>query len=221
MSSGVFGAAFQDLNFDSANTNNIFDGSGFGDYYGLNADLIPGWQLFEGTVPVGPIGFNLTLPGSGYTTILSPDFGAHAPVVGLYSFAMLPRFDVQGRFDAISLAQSGDVPPDARSIHFLSYGAPLQLEISGLLVPLLYTPISPQPGWNRSIPVFDAAGDVASYAGQNVELKFTTLLIPNYQGLNGLDEIAFSPMPIPEPGTFVLFSLGCAIWGVRLRRRSK
>jgi hypothetical protein len=65
--------------------------------------------------------------------------------------------------------------------------------------------------------VFDAAADISPYAGQTVELKFTTLLIPNYQGLNGLDQISFSEIAIPEPSALALLLSGALILTARLR----
>jgi hypothetical protein len=76
-------------------------GGGVHYYYGLNADLMPGWS-----VSTGPIGFNLSLAGSGYATIVSPTFVGRAPVIGLYSFLMVPKYDVGGTFVPISLSQS-------------------------------------------------------------------------------------------------------------------
>ena len=117
-----------------------------------------------------------------------------------------------------SLSQTGDVPSDARTIHFFSYGSPVQLEVNNSLSPLVYTSALVQPGWNGNIPVFDVVGDISLYAGQTVELKFTTLIGPS-PGLNGLDEIFFSNVAIPEPPTLVLLPLGVLLLSVRLRRR--
>jgi hypothetical protein len=211
-------ASFQDLNFDSANTNNIFDSSGVGDYSGLMSELMPGWTLVGGTNTATYVGYNRTQPGSGYATVVSPAYVNAYPVVESYSFGMLPKYDLLGTFVAFSLSQSGDLPSDAQSIHFLSYGAPLELQVNGTDLSLDYTPVPSQ--WNPGIPVFDAAGDISSFAGQNVELKFTTLRTPNYQGLNGLDEIYFSNIPVPEPAPWVVFSLGglALVW-FRHRRK--
>jgi hypothetical protein len=210
-------ASFQNLNFDSANTNNIFDSSGAGHYAGLMTELMPGWTLVGGTDVAIFVGFNRSQPGSGYATIISPTYVNAYPVIGPYSFAMLPKYDVQGTFVPYSLSQSGTMPADAKSIHFLSYGAPVQLGVNGSLVPVAYAQRPSDPAWNGLIPVFDAAADISPYAGQSVELKFTTLLIPNYQGLNGLDQISFSEIAIPEPSTLALLLSGALILSARLR----
>jgi PEP-CTERM motif len=41
-----------------------------------------------------------------------------------------------------------------------------------------------------------------------VDLTFTTLFTANYPGYNGLDEIYFSNIPVPEPSTLFVFALG-------------
>src|SRR5204862_3221009 len=99
-----------------------------------------------------------------------------------------------------------------------SYGAPLELGVNGSLVPVAYTQRLSQPGWNGFVPVFDAAADISPYAAQTVELKFTTLRTPNYQGLNGLDEVFFSNIAVPEPSALVLLFLGAVILGAGLRQ---
>ena len=211
-------ASFQNLNFDSANTNNVVP-IGIDGRVGPTSELLPNWQLTVTGTAITPIGFNLTAPGSGYATIISPTYINNYPVVGAYSFAMHPKYDVQGTFVPYSLAQTGDLPADTKSIHFLNYGAPVQLGVNGSLVPVAYMQRLSQPGWNGLIPVFDAVADMSPYAGQTVELKFTTLRTPNYQGLNGLDEIFFSDIAIPEPDTLAVLILGGAFLCARLRRR--
>ena len=212
-------ASFQNLNFDNANTNNLVDVSGRGDYAGPTSELLPNWQVTVSGIDATLTGFNLTAPGSGYHTIVSPSYANRSPVIGLYSFVMAPFYDVRGTFIPYSLAQTGDVPADAKSIRFLSYWAPLQLEVNGSLAPVAYTQRLSEPAWNGNIPVFDAVADISPYAGQTVELKFTTLLTPNYPGANGLDEIFFSDVAIPEPSTLALLLLGALVLAARLRRR--
>ncbi|PYI87810.1 MAG: hypothetical protein DME26_04930, partial [Verrucomicrobia bacterium] len=118
-----------------------------------------------------------------------PTFIGAYPVIGAYSFAMRPRYEFEFPRGLIpySLSQSGELPADTKSIHFLSYGAPLQLAVNGSLVPVAYAQRLSKPGWDPNIPVFDAAGDISPYAGQTVELKFTTLENPIFppNTLNG------------------------------------
>ncbi len=199
-------AVFQNLNFENANTNTITD-LGFGAHYGPIADLMPGWTLLRGSNTVTLVGFNNVPPGAGYATIFSPTFDA--PVIGRYSFAMVPLYDVRGTlFIPFTLSQSGDLPAEVKQIRFLSLGGPVELDVNDSPISLTYTPVPVQPGWNGAIPVFEAEGDISPYAGLTVELKFTTLLTPDYLGATGLDEITFSS--VPEPGPVTLLAAGLA-----------
>jgi len=58
--------------------------------------------------------------------------------------------------------------------------------------------------------------DVSAFAGQTVELEFTT---PNSFLFYGLDSISFSPQIIPEPSPRMLFGLGGLILLVVLKQR--
>jgi len=132
---------------------------------------------------------------------------------------MVPSQNVQGAFVPFSLSQTGDLGADVRSIRFLSYGTPVTLTANGSLIDLTYTPFAIQPGWNPSIPVFEAVGDLSPFAGLNVELTFTTLRtlsLPGGPVVNGLDEITLSTIPVPEPSLIALFALG-GIALIRLR----
>jgi hypothetical protein len=104
------------------------------------------------------------------------------------------------------LFQTGDVPDDAKSIHFIDFGGPFELRINGSLVPLIY---DYPPTWTRGNPTIpvNVYGDVSMFAGQSVELDFTTVRDPASL-LNGIDDISFSRQIVPEPTTWVLWGLG-------------
>jgi len=225
LSATCLASPFQNLNFDSANTNNLVGDPPLGQA-GTTADLLPGWQLSaENSGILSGIGFNYNSTGlGGYATLISPSFAGSYPVVGSYSFAMVPFQNVQGAFVPQTLSQTGDLAADVRSIRFLSYGTPVSLTANGSLIDLNYSPIAGQPGWNPFIPVFEAVGDLSPFAGQTVELAFTALRTPNLPGdvVNGLDEITLSTIPVPEPATVAVFALGgIALVGLRRTRTAK
>lgn len=156
--------------------------------------------------------FNLYPVGFPYATIADANNPVADPVVGQYSLVLAPGYNLSTlTFRPWELVQAGDVPADAQSIHFISFGAPFELRVNGSLVPLVYDfgSITPIPNHRRG----DAVGDISAFAGQNVELKFTTLRDNGnpIASENILDGIAFSAQAIPEPSTLALLALGALL----------
>src|SRR5713101_3183549 len=208
------GAPFQDLGFDDANTNNLVTTAGPGLGTGSIGDLLPGWQLYLGTGPYADLLWvNLVAFDLGLASLYNPNNTVfapinHFPVAGMYSFAMLPSYGINGMpgpYTPFILSQSGDVPANALTLHFTTYGSPFDLRANDTLLPVSYTqgPPTTDPNTRKS----DAVADISAFAGQTITLKFTTL---DTDGLttevNGLDSIYFAP--VPEPGTLVIFSAG-------------
>src|SRR5947209_14176143 len=126
---GAFGAAFENLGFDNANTNGIVAGG----TAGPTADLLPGWSLSSALFgPISSISYNSSPPGNGWVALLPKDnFGLNPPypVFGLYSLAVDPG-DLPAP-NSITLSQGGDVPADTRTINFLTYGSGFELRLNG------------------------------------------------------------------------------------------
>ena len=219
-------AAFQNLDFDSANTSNLiprvppgnppFQNVGSGS----PADLIPGWLVLLGTDPYSNLYWlNLNSVGGALVSIYDRNNflyvpSVHVPVQGAFSFALWPS----SVGPPLSLIQVGDVPAGAQSIHFTSFGAGVQLFVNESLVPLIYT-YGP-PGISPDTRAASVEGDVSAYAGQTMELKFTSLpILGTGANLNGLDGIYFSP--VPEPKAWVLFGVGVFSFGIIRRSRVK
>jgi len=64
--------------------------------------------------------------------------------------------------------------------------------------------------------VFEGVADISAFAGQTVDLEFTT---PTSFLFYGLDSISFSPQIIPEPRAQILFGLGGLMLLVILKLR--
>ena len=79
-----------------------------------------------------------------------------------------------------------------------------------------------QPGsTNLDTRLANVTGDVSAFAGQTVQLKFTTVQMPG-SVVNGLDGIDLSTQAAPEPAETSLFLLGLCLMGYEFgsRRRS-
>jgi len=219
--SSAFAATFQNLDFDSAATNitlSLPPDQGVG--YGPASDLLPGWQLFQGTDPVSQVGCDLYPISLGVASIYDANSqGFPAPVSGRYSLGLYPGYNALFEYAPFSLVQTGDIGANVQSIRFINYGSPFELRVNGTLIPLSY---EYQPGGtNLDTRLANVTGDVSAFAGQNVQLKFTTLDVAG-SVVNGLDGIGLSTQAAPEPGETVLFLLGLCLMGYEFgsRRRS-
>ena len=211
LSSGLYAAAFQNLDFDSAVTNNVTGG------YGPTSDLLPGWLLYDGPNQVPSIGYDLTATFLPQASIYDANWqGVPAPVAGNYSLGLYPGLNLIFEYQPFSLVQSGDIGTGINSIRFVDYGGPFELRLNNTLVPLTYNylPGSTDPDTR----VANVVGDVSAFAGQTVEIRFTTVDIPN-RTLNALSGIEFSTQIAPEPGETALLLLGLCVLGFRFRHR--
>jgi len=204
-------APFQNLGFDEAITNRLSPADPpFHDGLGSSIDLLAGWQLYLGTQPVSVVGMNWKFPGFGYSSLYNRD----VPAFDRYSLGLVPGQDTGTDFieTPFSLVQTGDIPADAASIHFLSYNQRPELRLNNSLLPVTYNYFAPGP----AAPVFEGVADISAFAGQTVDLEFTT---PNSFLFYGLDSISFSPQIIPEPSPLMLFGMGGLMLLVVLKQR--
>lgn len=132
-------------------------------------------------------------------------------------------FAPSGFFKTSSISQTGDVPANAQSIQFLKIddGGPAPtnafVTLNGSVINLV--PIATNGN------VVTMAGDVSAFAGTNAELTITSAGAPGGVALAGenyltLDDISFSPNPVPEPSALVLLAVGGVIAFAAKRRRS-
>jgi len=213
----VFGASFQNLDFDSARTNitvSLPPDQGAG--YGPTSDLLPDWQLLQGTSEISQVGLDLNPISLGTASIYDANWpGFPAPVSGNYSLGLYPGYNLIFDYQPFSLVQTGDIGPNIQSIRFINYGSPFELQLNGTPISLTY---EYQPGnTDPDTRLAYVTGDISAFAGQTVQLKFTTVDIPD-SVLNRLDNIEFSTQIVPEPDIIVLLSIGLTLSGLhRLR----
>jgi hypothetical protein len=156
----VISAPFQNLGFDDANTNHIVaiaPGAGFA---GPASELLPGWRLVSSIREETVLGYNQHTLGLNYATL--------SPGEGKYALSFYPGSDDNGAFAAYHLSQSGEVPADAKTIHFIDYGGPFDLRVNGQLLPLVYEYPADyvHDRFVQSVVPIPVVGDITAFAGQ-------------------------------------------------------
>jgi hypothetical protein len=206
---------FQNLDFESANVSGAPQSVPVG-------TALPGWTAFAyttniGTVVLPTVWYNgISLGGAGISLVDSNNIG-FSPLQGKYSVKLFGGGTI-GALTSVGISQSGLVPAGSRTLLvdvLLSWGPPFGVTLGGETVNMVAQQTF--PGYTRY------AGDITSLAGQ-----VATLIISEPPALTAwsqpsaieLDNIQFSPVPIPEPGLLGLFALGALLVGTRhLNRR--
>jgi hypothetical protein len=222
------GQSFQNLGFESATIVPISGGS-FGSEVQWNPAM-PGWTGYLGANPVNWIHHNNAClsPCTAMFIYDQPGPLWRGPLVGNYSVALSAGPYTSGPYQA-SIAQTGLIPSDARSVHFFGL-----FNGSSQIIPAADQLIVSVGG--QSLPIYsfvpegrdyrDFAVDVSAFAGQTAELRFTVVTEaapPGQQGRGShlmLDFISFSATPVPEPAVGVFLLVGTCVLGWRKLRKS-
>lgn len=186
--------SFVNLNFEQSDINSGTSESGF------NTANVPGWTEYNGYGDANYSGgmtvvYNTqTLDDSGIA-LEGTNYWTPA-IQGKYSILMFGgTIYAQNSTNGASIGQTGQIPLTAQSIIY--WGNEFQVTFNGQ--PLSSTALSSTPNYT----IWGA--DVSAYADQTGELLFTATW-PNGGGL--LDNIQFSPSPVPEPSALSLSALG-------------
>jgi hypothetical protein len=168
----------------------------------MNPSFGPGGNYSGGTT----MWYNnptLDAPGITLVTANFPNFPA---IDGRFSI-LLEGGDTPLATDAPSIGQTGQIPITAQSLRFLVYyNSYLQITFNGHILPF-YT-LENDAGYSV------LGADISAYAGQTGQLLFTK---PVLSGESVIDDIFFTPDPIPEPSVLRLSS-ACILllyWRVR------
>ncbi len=213
LSQQALAQGFIDLDFEDATIVQV-PSSGFNtvDF----ASAFPGWVgCIAGVPQASAIYDNLLLDSSGIAIIDANDrFGG--PIQGSYSLVLqagylLWQSPLQNA--DVSIAQTGVVPPGARSLLFdaelSGAAASFAVSLNGQALPIVA--VSAGSGYA------EYGADVSAFDGEVATLAFTVFPQQPHFGDNEmvLDAIQFSFQPIPEPSVAPLLALGCLLLFLR------
>ncbi len=222
-------STFHNLNFELANVSNpdALHSVPF-------SNAFPYWSaagLYDDPVwvPRGPVTkayYNTTDMDQMTVGIYDANGPANHPVFGTYTAYIEADLGPFRQYD-IELSQTAPIPASARSIHFTStsytsvagVSAQLSFSVNGTTIP--YRPLEVEPTYTVW------AADVSAYAGTSAQICYTVAaqypyedpMMPHVQVGVGLDDIAFSPTAVPEPGSLGLFIAGALVLAGVSRRR--
>ena len=179
------------------------------------ANAVPGWAAYDPFMPGNVLYNNIELDGAG-VSLFGPGFQGAGNQILQGSYSVFLQGSHEGDTpSSAALGQTGQIPPNAKSLLFLAKPEPItpgavsgepifQVAFGGQAIPLVE--ISSTANYDLM------GGDISALAGQTGELLFTAL--PNHIGV--LDDISFSMEPIPEPSSLGLLPAGwVCLWAFR------
>jgi hypothetical protein len=213
-------AAFINLDFESASLEPIPDDPYSRVYF---SPALPGWNGLSGTNQLSAALYdNIFLDSTGiaiFDTNTNQFYNGSGVIKGNYSVFL--EAGVQLGSSSIpadaSLSQTGLVPVGTKSLSFLATAfGPFSVSLGGTTLNLISSPVA-----NHNYSLYEA--DISAFAGQTAELKFAVFAQNPYQSqIHGLtlDDIQFSPNPVPEPSTLLLTASGALLlWPLLKRKR--
>ena len=209
----IRGQGFVNLDFENTTvTPVVFGGTRY-------VATIPGWSwdpsnfLDGGTNNVVLDDIALDAPAVTLQDWMSPFFPAIDGNYSVYLQGGSVEGGIQEGTNGASIFQTGQVPSYAKSLIYL--GGSLQVQFNGqVLTPVVLS-------YDGSYAVWGV--DISAYAGQSGELRFTKpWLNTSYSAGAILDDIQFSPTPVPEPSALALCGVSAlclfGIHGLTIRR---
>ena len=217
-----FAHAFENLDFESAMP--VITGDRNLDRFQQTVNVLPHWS---------PFGFDPDLSSPGKSVLPTIYFnGGHVgefpPIFNVYGggFEIYPQGVIAGDYSLqvyatleAELFQTGHVPPSSKSIRFTgdiidtslfpttSKAGPFELLLGGEPLSLRELgPIGDYKEYGANIP--------ASLADTEVELRFKIGVFLEVR----LDDIRFSPIPVPEPSSHLLLLVASLIMLARQKQ---
>ena len=192
---------FVNLNFESAKF--VSDpSSGYYPSAVYANKAIPGWTAFSAGNPLSEILLNNVFISGGMVSIIGTNSGfGTASIEGSY-YVLLAGNNYAGSFNTAGIGQTGTIPLNAASLIFWGDFPTNGVSFNGQTVATFQT---------GSTPLYNIyAANISAYAGQTGQLLFTT----HPAGINYLDNLQFSNLPVPEPESIALLVVGgmLGIW---------
>ena len=197
-----------------------------GDPWGRSSlsTAMPGWTAYTGDQPETAASINnifLNTAGiSLFTTRVAGPLDFSSQILqGSQSAFLQAGVSPQGvSIVPTTLAQTGTVPLGSLSLQFeaISGPAPFTVSLNGVTAPLFELGQTDR----GTAPASKTFGvDLSSYAGKELDLRFTILPGTSQNGSLVLDGIQFSTAAVPEPSTWALLGLGAAALGLHRRNQ--
>jgi PEP-CTERM motif-containing protein len=206
---GIQAAPFQNLNFESGTLVPI-PGDSFNRVFFDQA--FPAWRGYVGTNQEAAALHNAIFICCSGVTLWGGGSQPQLAIEGTYSVLLHAGWYLNTEQPAdTSIAQTGLVPPEARSLLFSAQAGPGLVSLGGSLVPVIPLSIS------SNYTVYGA--DISAWAGQQTELRFTAVAPATLDHFWTLDSIQFSTTPVPEPSTFALLAVTAALGWFYCRRQ--
>jgi len=180
----------------------------------------PGWSAFYNASPLSsttPVLYNNLFLGTSTLALLDQSFSGSV----ISNFTAVLQGGTGASQPVVGLAQSGLVPADSRSLQFLGHTVRADNNFPETFI----VSMNGQP-----LPFFTLqnlgnhrlyGADISAFAGQTAELRFTQFSGGALYDTLSLDNISFSTVAVPEPGTWTLLGLGGALCWCATRRRRK
>jgi hypothetical protein len=211
---------FQNLNFESANV----PPSGpqpYGTFVPIGSAL-PGWTAYLGDGQITQVGYNSPTLSTATVSLIGPTWNSSdvslsgvGIIDGNYSVAVesgaVPTNTVLQ--ESASIAQNGTVPLTAESLQFKASGFGFAVTFAGNALSLLVLSSGESAD---GLPYNLYGANISAWAGQTGELEFTTgsgMSTPTFE----LDDIMFSPTPLPEPNPLALTGVGGLLFALYRR----
>jgi len=212
-----YAQGFINLDFESANIVPV-PGDPFGSVQ--FGPAFPGWTAFYNSSPLSsttPVLYNNQFLGTSTLGLLDQNVS-----LSISNRTALLQGGTGPSSPSVALAQTGLVPSDSLSVKFMArtlrpdqFGTAETFVVSMNGQSLPYVTLQ-NFGGLRLYGV-----DVSAFAGQTAELRFTQLSGPTFFDNMSLDNISFSTVAVPEPGTWTLLGLGGALCWCATRWRRK